>query len=82
MQKRGYLLLEKLTSCCSPSLEQFLQDNVSNIQQLLIEATANVKTASKKVCLVCPFIHVYDNLQLVEDEMYSSFCETCDPSKC
>jgi len=49
MQKKGYLLLEKLTSCASPALEQFLQDHVSNIQQLLMDAMEIVKTASKKV---------------------------------
>ena len=50
-QKKGYLLLEKLMSCNSPSLEQFLQDHVNNIQELLIETTATVKSASKRVSI-------------------------------
>lgn len=82
MQKKGYLLLEKLMSCSSPSLEQFLQDHVSNIQQLLIETTPVVKSASKRVSVCCLSIamttcHHY----LVKVEMYSPFCTSCDPAE-
>ena len=62
MQKKGYLLLEKLTSCSTPSFEQFVQDHVSNIEQLLIDSTAVVKTASKMVSYGLVYICYYDNL--------------------
>ena len=51
-------------SCSSSSLEQFLQDHVINIQQLLVEATTVVKPASKRVRKQC-FIHCYGNLFII-----------------
>ena len=70
-------------SCNSPSLEQFLQDHVSNIQELLIEATTAVKSASKRVSMTCLLVTMATGGHpIVEDEMYSSFCASCDPSEC
>ena len=52
LQKKSYSLLEKLLSCSSPSLEQFLQDYVTDIQQLMIEGTSCVKPAAKRVMCI------------------------------
>lgn len=71
-------------SCNSPSLERFLQDHVSNIQELLIEATATVKSAAKRVSMTSSLVTMTTGdhiLYIVEDEMYSSFCASCDPTE-
>lgn len=36
-------------SCDTPSLEEFLQAHINDIQQLLLRATGSVRSASKKV---------------------------------
>ena len=66
-------------SCTSPSLEQFLQDHVSNIQDLFIEATKSVKPAAKRVSITFTVTMTTYDHYVVEDEMYSSLCASCDP---